>query len=78
LLPYEILDTILYNLLEMGLTHRQISDKTNVDPAMINNVADIIKSSEYKRSQAPVGPKISIKSFNYDRVYPITYQLSRD
>jgi NAD+ synthase (glutamine-hydrolysing) len=78
LLPYEILDTILYNLLEMGLTHKQISEKTNVDAAMINNVADIIKSSEYKRSQAPVGPKISIKSFNYDRVYPITYQLSRD
>ena len=38
----------------------------------------MIKSSEYKRSQAPIGPKISIKSFNYDRVYPITYQLGRD
>ena len=78
LLPYEILDTILYNLLEMGLTHNQISEKTNVDEATINNVADMIKSSEYKRSQAPIGPKISIKSFNNDRIYPITYQLGRD
>jgi NAD+ synthetase len=78
LLPYEILDTILYNLLEMGLSHKQISEKTNVDEAMINNVADMIKSSEYKRSQAPVGPKISIKSFNYDRVCPITYRLDHD
>ena len=78
LLPYEILDTILYSLLEMGLTHKQILEKTNVDEATINNVANMIKSSEYKRSQAPIGPKISIKSFNYDRVCPITYQLDHD
>ena len=75
---YEILDTILYNLLEMGLSHKQISEKTNVDEATINNVANMIKNSEYKRSQAPVGPKISSKSFNYDRIYPITYQLDHD
>jgi NAD+ synthetase len=78
LLPYEILDTILYNLLEMGLTHKQISEKTNVDEAIINDVANMIRSSEYKRSQAPIGPKISSKSFNYDRAYPITYQLDHD
>ncbi|MFK7760662.1 MAG: NAD+ synthase [Candidatus Midichloriaceae bacterium] len=76
LLPYEILDTILYNLLEMGLSHKQISEKTNVDEATINNVANMIKSSEYKRSQAPIGPKISSKSFNYDRIYPISYYMS--
>lgn len=72
LLPYEILDTILYNLLEMELSHKQISEKTNVDEATINNLANMIKSSEYKRSQAPIGPKISSKSFNYDRIYQIS------
>jgi len=78
LLPYEVLDTILYNLLEMGLTHKQISEKINLDEDVINNVADMIRNSEYKRGQAPIGPKISIKSFNNDRVYPITYQLGRE
>ena len=76
--PYEILDEVLYNLLEMGLTHKQILEKTGIDEATINNVANMIRNSEYKRSQAPVGPKISIKSFNYDRAYPITYQLGCD
>ncbi len=59
----------------MGLTHKKISEKTGIDEATINNVANMIRNSEYKRSQAPVGPKISIKSFNYDRAYPIAYQL---
>ena len=65
-------------MLRMGLTHKQISEKTNVDEAIINNVANMIKNSEYKRSQAPVGPKISSKSFNYDRIYPITCQVDHD
>lgn len=76
--PYEMLDEVLYNLLEMGQTHKQILEKTQLDEATINNVANMIRNSEYKRSQAPVGPKISIKSFNYDRAYPITYQLDHE
>ena len=56
----------------MELSHKQISEKTNVDEATINNLANMIKSSEYKRSQAPIGPKISSKSFNYDRIYQIS------
>ena len=62
----------------MGLTHKQISEKIGVDETIVNNVTNMIKNSEYKRSQAPIGPKISTKSFNYDRVYPITYLLDRD
>jgi NAD+ synthase (glutamine-hydrolysing) len=39
---------------------------------LVKSLANMVKNSEYKRSQAPVGPKISTKSFNYDRIYPVT------
>ena len=38
----------------------------------VNKVAILIKSSEYKRQQAAVGPKVSAMSFNKDWRYPIT------
>jgi len=35
-------------------------------------VIKMVDSSEYKRRQAPIGPKITLKSFGKDRRMPIT------
>ncbi len=71
--PYDILDKILYDLIELDLPQKKVSEKNNVDLDLVKSVANMIKNSEYKRSQAPVGPKISTKGFNYDRIYPVSY-----
>jgi NAD+ synthetase len=76
--PYDILDKILYDLIELDLPQRRVSEKNNVKLDLVKSIANMVKNSEYKRSQAPVGPKISTKSFNYDRIYPITCQLDHD
>ncbi len=72
LLPYDILDKILYDLIELDLTHKNVSEQNDVKLEVVKSIASMIKNSEYKRSQAPVGPKISTRSFNYDRIYPVT------
>jgi NAD+ synthase len=76
--PYDILDKILYDLIELDLPQRRVLEKNNVKLDLVKSIANMVKNSEYKRSQAPVGPKISTKSFNYDRIYPITCQLDHD
>ena len=74
--PYNTLDKILNDLIELDLPHKKVSEKNNVKLDLVKSIVDMIKNSEYKRSQAPVGPKISTRSFNYDRIYPVTYYTS--
>ena len=78
LLPYDILDKILYDLIELDLSHKNVSEQNDVKLEVVKSIVSMIKNSEYKRSQAPVGPKISTRSFNYDRIYPITYQIDHN
>ena len=70
--PYDILDKILYDLIELDLPQKKVSEKNNAKLDLVKSIANMVKNSEYKRSQAPVGAKISTKSFNYDRIYPVT------
>ena len=70
--PYDTLDKILYDLIELSLAHKEASERNNIKIDLVKDVVNMIQNSEYKRSKAPIGPKISIKSFNYDRVYSVT------
>lgn len=69
--PYEILDGILKAYVE---EQRSIADIVQLGFAeeTVRRVASLVRRSEYKRRQAPPGPKITARAFGRDRRYPIT------
>ena len=69
--PYEVLDPILEAYVERGLSIPQIA-AMGFDAAMVQRVAGLVRRSEYKRRQAPPGPKVTPRAFGRERRYPIT------
>lgn len=69
--PYEVLDPILEAYVEDS---RSIADivAMGYDRATVQRVAALVRRSEYKRRQAPPGPKITRRAFGRERRYPIT------
>jgi NAD+ synthase len=73
---YEILDQILYQLIEEEKSVAQII-KSGFEENLVKKVAGLFFNSEYKRKQAVLGVKVSEKSFDKDRRYPITNQFKQ-
>jgi NAD+ synthase (glutamine-hydrolysing) len=69
--PYATLDEILYRFIELEQSRDEIID-AGFDAATVQRVVRSVLMNEYKRRQAPPGPKISIRAFGRDRRYPIT------
>lgn len=69
--PYEILDEILRNLIENRKSVDDISDM-GFEKGLVSKIAKLLKNSEYKRKQSPIGTKITSLSFGKERRYPIT------
>lgn len=69
--PYEILDKILYHLLEKERSVFEICSM-GFKKEVVLHIENLLYKNEYKRYQAAPGAKISEKSFNRDRRYPIT------
>lgn len=69
--PYEILDKILHLHLEEGLDLDEIVKK-GFERDTVKKVFTMLKIAEYKRRQAPIGPKISKSAFGIDYKIPIT------
>ena len=74
--PYEILDKILYELVEK---ESSVTDIVNLgfDEDTVIKVQGLLYNSEYKRRQSAPGVKVSERNFGLDRRYPIT-NLFRD
>ncbi len=74
--PYEVLDDILQGLVEDELSVREIVAGANGRPPqeeqVVRRVQHLLYVAEYKRRQAPPGPKVTVRSFGRDRRYPIT------
>ena len=68
---YEILDKILYQIIEEKNSVEEIV-KLGFEENLVKKIAKGFYASEYKRRQAVIGPKISEMSFDKDRRYPIT------
>ena len=69
--PYDILDKILYLLVEKeSSVNEVVSAGYNED--IVIRVQNMLYNSEYKRRQGAPGVKISERNFGYDRRYPIT------
>ncbi len=69
--PYEILDEILKFHLEKGLSSKEIVEK-GFPEEMVKKVFWMLKISEYKRRQAPLGPKITFCALGREYRLPIT------
>ena len=68
--PYELLDKILFFLIEKNLGKKDI-EKKGFEKKMIEKVWQMIKNSEFKRYQSCLGPKLSEMCFDNDRRFPI-------
>lgn len=73
--PYQILDKILKKYIEEEKSSKEISEETKIPLTLVENVIKTINKNEYKRRQAPIGTKITPRSFGKDRRYPITNQF---
>ena len=69
--PYDILDGILERLVEREMAVRDIV-ADGYDEATVRRVEHMLYVAEYKRRQAPPGPKVTRVNFGRDRRYPIT------
>ena len=69
--PYEDLDPILEAYIE------EIAEPSEIvalgyDVDLVQRVISLVDRAEYKRRQAPPGPKVTVKAFGRDRRLPIT------
>jgi NAD+ synthase len=67
--PYDVLDDILAEFLEGRHVPAQV---TGHDPATVARVWTLLHRAEYKRRQAPPGPKVTTCHLTKDRRVPIT------
>lgn len=70
--PYDVLDAVLKEYLENNRSWRDIVNM-GFDPAVVKDIISRVNRNEYKRSQAPLGLKVSTKAFGYGRRYPIAH-----
>jgi len=73
--PYDILDGILARYMQDDESIDDIID-AGYDRAVVERVARLIKLNEYKRRQAPVGIRVTHRSFGKDWRYPITSKFN--
>jgi len=69
--PYEVLDAIVDRYMENDQSIETIV-AAGFERADVEKVTRLIKLNEYKRSQAPVGIRVTHRSFGKDWRYPIT------
>ena len=69
--PYEVLDAILERYMENDQSTEDII-AAGFSRADVEKVTRLIKINEYKRRQAPVGIRVTHRSFGKDWRYPIT------
>jgi len=69
--PYEVLDAILTRYMENDHGVESIVAE-GFERAVVERVARLIRINEYKRRQAPVGIRVTHRSFGKDWRYPIT------
>ena len=69
--PYDVLDPILEAYIERDEGLDEIV-ALGFDKRVVMDVIALVDRAEYKRRQAPPGPKVTVKSFGRDRRLPIT------
>ena len=67
---YDILDEILYLLIEKNLGLSDL-EKKGFNKGLVIKIWKMLKNSEFKRFQSIIGPKVSPMSFDSERRFPI-------
>jgi len=69
--PYEVLDPVLEGYVEDDLSTDELVAQ-GFDREVVEKVVRLVDRAEYKRRQAPPGPKVTGRAFGKDRRLPIT------
>ncbi|MCS7197937.1 MAG: NAD+ synthase [Candidatus Bipolaricaulota bacterium] len=69
--PYRDLDRVLEAYVERNQSPREIAQTLQLAESVVREIISLIHKSEYKRRQAPVGPKITPRAFGRDWRQPI-------
>lgn len=69
--PYPILDEILERYVERDQSAEEII-AAGFAENVVNKVIKLVKRNEFKRRQAPPGPRVTPRALSRDRRYPIT------
>ncbi len=69
--PYPLLDKILELYIEEGLGFQELLER-GFEEETLKRLLKMLKAAEYKRKQAPLGPKITKRVFGKDWRMPIT------
>lgn len=69
--PYEVLDAILERYMEQDRSIESILEE-GFEAKDVEKVTRLINANEYKRRQAPIGIRVTSRSFGKDWRYPIT------
>ena len=75
--PYPVLDEMLRLYIEHDQSAREIID-AGFDEALVTRVLGMVDRNEYKRRQAPIGPRVTQRGFGRDRRMPITARWERE
>jgi NAD+ synthase (glutamine-hydrolysing) len=75
--PYEVLDRIIELYMQEGLSIADVVDAGH-DEGVVRRVVQMIRSSEYKRRQSPVGIRVTHRGFGRDWRYPITNRFREE
>lgn len=68
--PYDLFDAILRLHIDQYLSVSEIVER-GFDRAVVEDVAWKVAGAEYKRTQYPIGPKISAVAYSADRKIPV-------
>lgn len=74
--PYALLDDILKRYIEADERFEDLV-AAGFDSAVVTHVAAMVEHSEFKRRQAPIGPRVSPRAFGRERRYPITVDYTK-
>ena len=69
--PYETLDAIVEAYVEHGQSAQEIIAQGFAE-ADVRRVLSLLRINEYKRRQAPIGIRVTRRSFGQDWRYPVT------
>ncbi|MGH6609273.1 MAG: NAD+ synthase [Burkholderiaceae bacterium] len=75
--PYDILDEIIDLYMQQGKSIAEIV-RADHDEAMVRKVVRMIRLSEYKRRQSPIGIRVTHRGFGRDWRYPITNRFREE
>lgn len=71
---YAQLDALLLLLVEGQASIHEAVEQSGQPHEVVEKIARLLRISEYKRRQAPPGPKVTPMQFTRDRRYPLTNQ----